>query len=349
MANRLPFDETRLEQALLSNQQKSIAPKTRPSARQTVDSNLFNVQATPAPELVGLSSWINSGPLSLGGLKGKVVLVDFWTYSCVNCNRALPFIEKWYSAYQKNGLVVIGVHTPEFAFEHNPANIQKFVKANGITYPVALDNNYSTWSVFQNNSWPADYLIDRNGDIRYIKLGEGDYDVTEKAIQALVGVNRTLQTPASTVPITATQTPETYLGANRQSGYSGTQKQVSGGGFDFTPTAPDALAQNSWTISGKWQIQPQFITSQADNTSLMFKVMARDVYIVAGATDTHPRQITVSLPGAGNQFGSDAPNGQLTIDGYKLYHIVSLDKFGAATVQLTLPKGVSLYTFTFGS
>ncbi|HXH26482.1 MAG TPA: cytochrome c biogenesis protein/redoxin, partial [Candidatus Acidoferrum sp.] len=197
LAGYLPFDETKIEQILLTQQHQSIATPAS-------GNGVLNVQPTPAPELIGLTNWINSTPLQLSQLRGKVVLVDFWTYSCVNCNRALPYVEKWYKAYQKDGLVVIGVHTPEFAFEHIASNVQQFVAANHITYPVALDNDYATWNAFQNDSWPADFLIDKQGNIRYVALGEGDYDVTEKAIQQLLGVKQPLQTPTSVVPISST-------------------------------------------------------------------------------------------------------------------------------------------------
>src|SRR5665213_3024789 len=217
VANHLPLDETRLERVLLAKQKRnSIIQNLTQSGS---NSSVLNVQPTPAPEFQGLTNWINSPPLTMAQLKGKVVLVDFWTYSCINCLRTVPYIEKWYQAYQYQGLVVVGVNTPEFAFEHNPDNVAAAVKKDGIVYPVALDNNYDTWNAYNNDSWPADYLIDRAGNIRYVSLGEGDYDKTEKAIQALLGINKPLQTPVSNVPITASQTPETYFGTNRAQNY----------------------------------------------------------------------------------------------------------------------------------
>ncbi len=167
VANHLPLDEARLEQVLL---RAGVAPSTI----QTTIGSALNAD-TPAPEFAGLTNWINSSPLTVASLRGKVVLVDFWTYSCINCIRTLPYVEKWYQTYQSDGLVVIGVNTPEFAFEHDPANVAAAVKKFGITYPVALDNNYDTWNAYNNDSWPADYLIDRSGTIRYTAFGEGDY------------------------------------------------------------------------------------------------------------------------------------------------------------------------------
>lgn len=346
LANRLPFDETKVEQFLLSSEQSNPLKKLA-----TTRSSVLNVQATPAPALSGLTNWINSSPITLSSLKGKVVLVDFWTYSCVNCNRALPYVETWYKTYESKGLVVIGVHTPEFAFEHVAANVQDAVKTDGITYPVALDNNYDTWNAFNNDSWPADYLIDKNGNIRYVALGEGNYNVTEEAIQELLGLDQGLKTPTSTVPITNVQTPETYFGTNRASDYVGTPS-LDTGTHTFTPTPLNNLALNNWTLNGSWNIDSsgESITSESGSAQLTFSVQAKDVYVVAGTTNNQHALITVSLPKAdAGQYGKDAPNGQLNISGSSLYHIVSLTTFGSTTVTLTVPKGVMLYTFTFGS
>ncbi len=275
------------------------------------------------------------------------MLVDFWTYSCVNCIRSLPYVEKWYQTYQSKGLVVVGVNTPEFAFEHVPTNVQTAVHSDGITYPVALDNDMQTWNAFQNDSWPADYLIDKSGNIRYVKLGEGDYGTTEQAIQILLGINQPLQTPGSNVPIAQNQTPETYFGTNREANYVGLPALVNGSA-NFTSEID--LAQNQWTLSGNWNIQPEFITSNGNSSTLTFNVTAKDVYMVAGSTDNQNETVGVSLfPANAGQFGADAPGGNATITGSKLYHIVSLPKAGDTTVTLTVPAGVSLYTFTFGS
>jgi len=283
----------------------------------------------------------------LSQLTGKVVLVDFWTYSCVNCNRALPYVETWYKAYASKGFVVIGVHTPEFAFEHIPANVQAAVKADGITYPVALDNDYDTWNAFQNDSWPADYLIDKSGYIRYVALGEGNYNVTEQAIQELLGISAPPKTPTSVVPIGADQTPETYFGTNRASGYEGSPSE-SDGTSNFKKVS--SLDQDSWTLSGSWQVSPQYITSESGSSTLTFNTEAKDVYVVAGSANNTPETVGVGLPSTqAEQYGVDAPGGKAVIGMSRLYHIVSLSSAGTSTVTLTVPKGVSLYTFTFGS
>jgi cytochrome c biogenesis protein CcdA/thiol-disulfide isomerase/thioredoxin len=345
VANHLPFDETKIEQVLLSKQHKSSI--LHRISQDVMGNSVLNVTPTPAPELQGLTNWINSDPLTLAQLKGKVVLVDFWTYSCINCIRSVPYVEKWQQTYHDKGLVIIGVNTPEFAFEHNPDNVAAAVSRFGITYPVALDNDYATWNAFSNNSWPADYLIDQNGNIRYVSLGEGDYGRTEKAIQTLLGVNQTLQTPTSNVPISQNQSPETYFGTNRAQNYTGTPDLTSG---DHSFTADNSLSDSGWTLHGNWHIDAESITSNDSTATLTYNAAAKDVYVVASSADGSDKTMSVGLSGtAAGQYGGDAPNGTATINSSRLYHIVSLHQFGRATVTLTVPKGVSLYTFTFGS
>jgi len=345
VANHLPFDETKIEQVLLAKQNKeSIIHKISNSIS---DSSILNVQPTPAPQFQGLTNWINSPPLTLSHLKGKVVLVDFWTYSCINCIRSIPYVEKWYQSYNEKGLVVVGVSTPEFAFEHNPTNVSAAVKRDGITYPVALDNNYDTWNAYDNDSWPADYLIDKTGNIRYVSLGEGDYATTEKAIQILLGINQPLKTPTSNVPISSNQTPETYFGTNRTQDYIGSPA-LADGSATFSPYSP--LGQNQWTLSGDWQIDPEYITSASNNSTLTFNFVAKNVYVVAGSANNQSATVSVNINGAGSaEYGADVNAGKMIVTGSRLYNIVLLHQLGNTTVTLTVPKGVSLYTFTFGS
>jgi cytochrome c biogenesis protein CcdA/thiol-disulfide isomerase/thioredoxin len=340
VANHLPFDETRIERVLLATQPRHTITHNLGNA------DILNVQPVPAPQLQGLTNWINSPPLTLTQLKGKVVLVDFWTYSCINCMRTLPYLEKWYQAYQDKGFVILGIETPEFAFEHNPANVDAAVKSDGIHYPVASDNNYETWNAYDNDSWPADYLIDKSGNIRYVSLGEGDYSQTEQAIQLLLGIHAPLKTPSGTVPISQNQTPETYFGTNRDQNYVGSPA-LNDGIATFTPAT--SLSQNQWTLGGTWNIGAQPITAQASDT-LRFNVSAKDVYMVASNANGASNPVTVSLPtDVAGQYGSDAPGGMVTVNSARLYHIVSLKQFGTTTVTLHVPAGVSLYTFTFGS
>jgi cytochrome c biogenesis protein CcdA/thiol-disulfide isomerase/thioredoxin len=348
IANQLPFDETKIEQVLLAGQQQNtIVQKLIKSA---ADSSVLNVRPTPAPELQGLTSWINSKPQTLAGLKGKVVLVDFWTYSCINCIRTLPYIKTWYQTYKNDGFIVLGINTPEFAFEHNPENVQAAVKSFGITYPVALDNNYDTWNAFGNNSWPADYLIDKNGAIRYTAVGEGDYSTTEKAIQELLGVNRPLSEGTVTVPITGKQTPETYLGTDRASNYVGSPNETEVIGKTTTFEASPILSQNQWTLHGSWNIKANSITSNSNSTTLSFHITAKDAYVIATPTAGTTQQLDVSLPSSSSSiYGSDVIHGSVKVDQERLYHIISGSSVNDPVVTLNVPKGMSLYTFTFGS
>ena len=345
VANKLPFDETKIERVLLEKQHKSnlIHSISSSIAKQTV----LNVQPTPAPAFVGLTNWINSPPLSLGQLQGKVVLVDFWTYSCINCIRTIPYVEDWYQAYKHDGFVVVGVNTPEFAFEHNPNNVANAVKQFGITYPVALDNNYGTWNAYNNTSWPADYLIDKSGEVRYVSLGEGDYGKTELAIQTLLGINKTLKTPTSVVSISENQTPETYLGTNRANSYDGNPDLVDGT-YNFNSIAN--IPTDNWSLNGNWTISPEYITSESGSSTITINISAKNVYLVASSSSNQSQTIHVSLPQTySGQFGSDDPNGNLIINGSRLYHIASFNQFTTANITLTVPENVSLYTFTFGS
>jgi cytochrome c biogenesis protein CcdA/thiol-disulfide isomerase/thioredoxin len=342
VANRLPFDETRIEQRLLDTQVSNTKVKSN-----AANSSLFNVPGTvTAPALAGLTDWINSPPLQLSQLKGKVVLVDFWTYSCINCLRTLPYVQQWYQTYADKGFVVIGVHTPEFAFEHVPGNVEAAVKANQLTYPVALDNNHQTWDAFGNNSWPADYLIDKAGNVRDVHLGEGDYGKTEAAIQALLGEKAPLKTAGASVPFNQNQTPETYFGSDRQMNFVGSPILSNGLGT-YSPAS--GLQAGQWTLGGRWQEAGDKITSAGPNSTLTFHAQSRDVYVVAGSETGQGQTVGVGLPNGSTAFGADVVNGQVDIAGSRLYHIVSLKQYGDITVTLTVPAGVSLYTFTFGS
>lgn len=345
VGNHTPFDETRIEQVLLQKQNKeSILHKL---VNDVSSASVLNVQPSPAPAFQGLTDWINSPPLTIAQLKGKVVLVDFWTYSCINCIRSIPYVEKWYQTYSDKGFVVVGVNTPEFAFEHNPANVQAAVKKDGITYPVALDNNYDTWNAYNNDSWPADYLIDKQGNIRYDSLGEGNYPTTEKAIQELLGINQPLKTPTSNVPISQNQSPETYFGTNRAQSFVGSPSLEDGTtAFSMTNNLP----QSGWTLNGNWQISPESITSEGSNSTLTYRAEAREIYMVAGSANNQPEPVKISLPSSvSGQYGADAADGITMVSGSKLYNIVSLKYFGDTTITLTVPSGVSIYTFTFGS
>jgi cytochrome c biogenesis protein CcdA/thiol-disulfide isomerase/thioredoxin len=335
----------------------SLSTHFLPTTKHKVtNSGLFNVKSYPAPELTGLQ-WINSPPQTLAQLKGKVVLVDFWTYSCINCLRNTPNLVRWYNTYKDNGFVVIGVSAPEFAFEKIPANVEKAVKNLHITYPVGLDNNYATWNAFNNQSWPAGYLIDAKGNVRRVDLGEGQYTQTEQAIRALLtekGANLSSK-PATkdndTVPITAGQTPETYFGSARASDFVGSPDLGSAATQTYSATAARDLPISGWTLGGKWEVDDDQIIARG-NSVLRFNVSAKNVYLVGGS-DT-PATIGVKLNGQpispAGAAGSDVQNSTITINGSRLYTVVNFSQFtSGSVVELGVPDGVPLNTFTFGS
>jgi cytochrome c biogenesis protein CcdA/thiol-disulfide isomerase/thioredoxin len=332
-----PLNITNVDQKLFQDNNKRVQAKAvnGNTSVDTSDPRLFNVSPTPAPEFVGLQSWINSKPLTLSSLKGKVVLVDFWTYSCINCVRTLPYVEKWYETYKDKGFVVVGIQAPEFSFEKVASNVQAAVKQDGLTYPIALDNNLDTWNAFNNQYWPAHYLIDRNGIIRSQHFGEGDYNVTEQAIQKLLGESEPL-TAASTNQSSGSEvTPETYFGSDRRQ--------------SFIQGNPSTLNPNQWSLSGSWQETADKITSTEDNSSLRFHVHAKDVYVVASTVDGQPKQVNITASNnSGSWNGKDDPGGQLTINGSSIYNIASFNTSKDSTIELKAPAGVSLYTFTFG-
>lgn len=320
-----------------------------------INSGLYNVKPYPAPEFVGLDGWINSQPLSMSQLRGKVVLVDFWTYSCINCIRNNPYIESWHTKYKDKGLVVVGSHAPEFAFEKVRANVAQAVRDQKLTYPVALDNELTTWNAFKNRSWPTAYLIDAEGQVRRVHEGEGEYAQTEQAIRGLleengadlsaIGLGRDAPPPVS-----RDQTAETYLGIRRASNYTGSPALGAAPQSSFT--AKDQLRSNEWTLGGDWEVTQEKIIARG-NSSLRFKLSAKDVYLVA-ASPGGGRSLEVRLNGrpvsANQNAGSDITAGQLMVQEAKLYRLIALPQFNRdQELELLVPDGVELNAFTFGS
>lgn len=262
----------------------------------------------PAPEL-SLSDWINSEPLTMESLRGKVVLIDFWTYSCINCQRTLSYLSDWYAKYHDDGLVIIGVHAPEFAFERVPENVAKAVKEAGIKYPVGLDNDYSLWNAYRNRYWPAKYFIDREGRVRHTHFGEGAYDESERVIRGLLGLTgeASVTIEQSTKPVSREQSPETYLGSSRRANFK----------EDSTN-----LEANEWTLSGSWQTERQYVESRGD-AGLSYKFNAKDVYLVLSGSGT----VDIRMDGAIPPDTEDVSGGTLRVDGSRLYHIFGGDSF----------------------
>lgn len=331
-----------------------LLPK-QAGARPLNNAQLYNVSAFPAPEFAGIGDWINSSPLTIAQLRGKVVLVDFWTYTCINCIRTLPYTEGWYAEYQNDGLVVIGVEAPEFSYEKVPSNVEAAVKQDKITYPVAIDGNLDTWNAYSNQYWPAEYLIDRSGDVRREDFGEGEYDQMEQAIRGLLTQDSSVKLPAKlvapgnvTVPITANQTPETYLGTDRADAYTGSP--ALGLEPDQTYQFASSLGNSQWSLSGEWQVTGQTITA-GSNAKIRINVSARNVYVVGGAPAASGVEVRFNgtpISQAGDA-GADVTNSQVTMHMSNLYRIASFKQFSTGVIELDVPSGVQLNTFTFGS
>lgn len=286
-----------------------------------------------APEITGIVNWVNSPPLSLMDLKGKVVLIDFWTYSCINCLRTLPYITKWYEDYKDKGLMVIGVHTPEFEFEKDPKNVATASNSLGVHYPVAQDNDYKTWNAFHNNYWPAHFLIDQNGNISMIHFGEGKYVETENAIRKLLG----LQPLTMSEPVKSHRplSPETYLGSVRGDRYTDEMKIEPGQTVDYSYKKP--LENDTAGLKGPWRVEEERIVSEGPESYLDYNFLAKQVYLVMSGKSDVPVQVYVD----GKQVR------EFVVDGDRKYDIVTAE-YGQHQLSLKIPKGVSAYAFTFG-
>lgn len=304
----------------------------------------------PAPEFTGIETWINSEPLSMAGLKGKVVLVDFWTYSCINCVRTLPYITQWDAKYHDKGLVIVGVHSPEFEFEKDAANVRNAVVARGIHYPVALDNHLDTWSNFHNRYWPAHYLIDRDGKVVYTHFGEGEYEVTENNIRYLLGLKGKAESMAAPVTHTDGQTPETYLGYERMEHFAGKEEiaQDKTARYHF----PESLPADSWALDGLWTVEGQKITAATAGVSLRLHFNARKVFLVLGTSSGAPVTASVTLNGeaVGDHAGKDAPMGKVTVEHNTLYELIDQPETKGGLLEIKADgPGLEAYAFTFGS
>jgi thiol-disulfide isomerase/thioredoxin len=330
------------------------------------------VSRPPAPDLQS-EVWFNSSPLSPAQLRGKVVLVDFWEYTCINCIRTFPYLRRWDELYRPTGLVIVGVHTPEFAFAKNPANVANAVKRFGFSFPVVLDNDEKIWNSFHNTAWPADFLIDKNGRIAYMHIGEGDYGETELAIRKLLQEarpNLDFSTPRYAIPADANSdmqasvcrraTPETYLGFARAANFA------NPGGEDETQEihylAPPAVPIDSFALDGDWQAGDEFVrhvrASAPANDALEVHYQAKAVYLVAGSDDGTLKPLYVTQEGKPlprQNMGVDVQadrNGRsyVALGRKRMYYVVNNPEFGGHLLVLsTSLPGVSLYSFTFGN
>lgn len=304
----------------------------------------------PAPEFVGLQNWINSEPLSMEKLKGKVVLIDFWTYSCINCIRTLPYITEWDRKYRDQGLVIVGVHSPEFDFERKLDNVKAAVTEYGIHYPVAQDNNFDTWDRFHNRYWPAHYLIDRDGNVVYTHFGEGQYDVTENNIRYLLGIQgKASMSEQEKTNRVADQTPETYLGYRRASTFVGNVKVKGDVPMDFT--FPEFIPGNDWALKGRWTVEGERIISEEKGAALRLNFKSSKVFLVLGSRSGKPVHVTVRLNGqaVGTYGGKDVVDGTVTVDRNTLYELINQKSPNNGLLEIESDgPGLEAYAFTFG-
>ncbi len=356
----------RVEQALL-DAVPGVAPPSPPpmmAAAGNTDGTL-PVEGT-LPALDGATGWLNSPPLSTQSLRGKVVVVDFWTYSCINCLRAMPYIHEWERRYRDHGLVVLGVHTPEFAFERDPRNVMRAVEQLKVTYPVALDNQYAIWRALQNRYWPAQYFVDAQGNIRAHQFGEGNYARSEQVIRQLLreaghtdlpppadAGAESLQGVAMQADMRNLRSPETYLGHSRAEHFTSPGGLRAGQAADYA--LPAQLALNDWALQGRWRVDDEAAQLQQAGGRIVFQFHARDVHLVlAPAVDGVPVRFRVLLDGrplaatdAGGDVGAD---GTGVVDQNRLYQLVrQRDPSGAHRLEIEfLDPGVRAYAFTFG-
>jgi cytochrome c biogenesis protein CcdA/thiol-disulfide isomerase/thioredoxin len=308
-----------------------------------------------APEFTGTQRWFNTPggrPLSLTGLRGKVVLVDFWTYTCINCIRTLPYVEAWHRKYHGDGFTVVGVHTPEFPFEKEASNVERAIAEDGLTYPVAQDNDYATWTAYGNQYWPAKYLIDARGRVRFAHFGEGSYAETEQAIRSLLAeagqarLGGRAKAHAET-PDPEVRTPESYLGARRADRFA--NGPIRPGIQRFGAIGPSALPPDHLAYAGGWRISGESATARRD-ANLAVSFQARRVFCVMGSRNG-PRPVRVLLDGhpiPDSLAGEDVRGGEAVVSGQRLYRLVDLPHAGRHVLSLQFAPGVAGYAFTFG-
>ncbi len=354
-----------VEQSLVNRlQPKQETAQNGAPGMMMMSSNAAGKGAGPEtlPDLSGAVQWLNSAPLNRDQLKGHVVLVDFWTYSCINCLRTLPYIRAWAARYKDAGFIVLGVHTPEFAFEKDPDNVKRAVKELQITYPVPMDNDYAIWKAFHNQFWPADYLVDTAGRIRYHHFGEGKYDETETHIQELLKENNAKLTFHGGTEVSAAgteappdsdvQSPETYVGYDRADSF------LSPGGFvkdaAHLYSVPQHLELNQWGLSGNWTDQAQVATLNSVPGAIVFRFHARDVHLVLGpAKEGKPVRFRVKIDGKAPEENHGVDTGAAgngTVVEHRLYQLIrQKNSTDDHTFEIQfLDPGVQVFSFTFG-
>lgn len=294
---------------------------------------MFEVKA---PEFEGIVEWINSEPLSMGGLKGKIVLIDFWTYTCVNCLRTVPYLKKWHEKYSKKGLVIIGVHTPEFDFEKDSSNVRKAVVELGIEYQIAIDSDRKTWTAFNNQCWPAKFLIDRDGIIKFVHFGEGDYNQTEKRIQALLGIKNKLEHEE---PLTYVfdQSPECYAGYEKNSGLgSGMACDKDGCNVYIDPEQHEIGVIYP---HGQWNQEKEYLELLKAPGKIAYRLNAREANIVIEP---------VGSSSEADIYIDGKKTGKLKISSSKMYNILKDKRYNERELEIVFNGKVRVFAFTFG-
>jgi cytochrome c biogenesis protein CcdA/thiol-disulfide isomerase/thioredoxin len=337
----------------VQNRLASLRPPSRFAVRQTAyHSGLPDLG--PAPDFTDNQRWFNTAggsPLRLAGLRGHVVLVDFWTYTCINCIRTLPFLKSLYARYHGSGLEIVGVETPEFTFEQQAGNVQQAIRSDGLRYPVVQDNNYGTWNAYSNQYWPAEYLIDSVGHVRHTHFGEGEYDQTEGYVRQLLreaGATHLPPASSANVPLPSANlgTPETYLDDQRSQGFA---QPLMSGVHSYPGVAQPAL--NQFALRGTWNVNSEGATPVSSPGSITAGFQAAHVYLVLTSSDNTPRQVHVLLDGKAvpaGAAGTDVRGGLVTVQGQRLYSLVSLPGDEQHALTVVVPPGVKAYDFTFG-
>lgn len=333
---------------LVQEEIQKLRQQNRPSAfsfTETKEGTLPKIAA--APEIVGIDQWLNSNPLTIKDLKGKVVLIDFWTYSCINCLRTLPYLTRWYDTYKDQGFVIIGVHTPEFEFEKQASNVQMAIEKYGIHYPVPLDNHYKTWENYSNNYWPAHYLIDRDGYVRSVHFGEGAYVETENNIRKLLGMTPLImeEKPVISRPIT----PETYLGYGRAESYPYSLKLVHNEPTNYVHDVPPR--DDQFILKGPWNVQKEYIESTGSGSILELNFIATNVYLVLGGKSEDPISVLIDGKPLPKEWMTKdmVREGEIIVKEARKYDIVNLNgQYGRHILTLQVPQGIRVYAFTFG-
>jgi thiol-disulfide isomerase/thioredoxin len=328
------------------------------------DGNLYEgATQKREPSFSGATGWINTKPLNLADLRGKVVLIDFWTYTCINWRRTLPYVREWASKYKDRGLIVIGVHTPEFPFEHQLENVKVATKEMGITYPVATDNNFEIWNSFQNEYWPALYLIDAKGQIRYQKFGEGDYQESERQIQQLLKETSAKNIPGKTVDLQPSgfevaadwknlKSPENYVGYTRTQGFASPEQVVADKQSLYSP--PKQLNLNQWALSGEWIMEKDRLVLSKGQGKIIYRFHARDLNLILGpamrgASVKFHILIDGKAPGSAHGLDIDS-SGNGTVTEQRMYQLIRqqgpvIDR--EFQIDFSDPKA-EVYDFTFG-